>query len=619
VSGIVGIFRKDGAPADRLLLQSLAHFLAYRGPDGREVWADGPVGFGHALLRTTYESLGDRQPASLDRQFWITADARIDCRSELQTELEQKGQKVRDGAPDSELILHSYAAWGEACVEHLRGDFAFAIWDARRRTLFCARDHFGVKPLYYADLGDFFIFSNTLDCVRAHPDVSGELNEAAIGDFLLFGLNYNVATTTFRDVQRLPSAHTLSVSAEGLRVSRYWSVPIDGRIRYRRADEYVEHFQILLQAAVADRLRISRAGILLSGGLDSSAIAAMARELSGVAGGKTDLRAYTLTYESLIPDREGEHARKVAEFLHIPHRTLALDELRPFERWEDPEVHWPEPVDDPFFAGLFDEFQMIAAECRVALEGEGSDNLMHFEMLPQLRDHARKHKWGLLWRDSVRYLSARSSPWPGIRRRVARVFRNEGGKPVFPRWIAPDFARRVDLEARWTYGNRVLEPRVHPLLPTAHASLSLPQWSHSYELDDPGVTRCPVEVRHPFMDLRVVEYLLAVPPFPWAFEKTILRDAMAGRLPESIRRRPKTPLVGDPLMEMLQRPETAWMDQACGDEEIARFVNLSALPSPRQERDSMRAVVSIRPLCLNFWLRSLRRVRYNLVAEVRNG
>lgn len=613
------MFRRDGAPADRALLQSLTHFLSFRGPDARDVWADGPVGFGHTLLRTTVESLGERQPASLDGQLWITADARIDCRSELEAELEREGRKVRSGVPDSELILHAYAAWNEECVHHLRGDFAFAIWDARRKTLFCARDHFGVKPFYNAELGNLFLFSNTLDCVRLHPDVSDELNETAIADFLLFGLNYDLATTTFHDVRRLPPAHFLSVSAEGLRVERYWSAPTDGHIRYRHPDEYVEHLQIVLQTAVADRLRTNRVGILLSGGLDSSAIAATARELSAATGGATDLRAYTITYESLIPDREGEYARTVAEFLHIPHRTLALDELRPFERWDDSGLSWPEPVDDPFFAALFDQFRMIAEDCRVVLGGEGGDNLMHFEIRPQLRDHVRKHEWRLFWRDSLGYLSARSSLWPGIRRRIRRVFRNDDGKPAFPKWIAPDFARRVDLEGRWTDGNRVLAPQGHPLLPTAHASLSLPQWSRSYELEDPGVTRCPVEVRHPFMDLRVVEYLLAIPPFPWAFEKTILREAVAGRLPESIRQRPKTPLAGDPLIEMLQRPETSWIDQARWDEEIGRYVNLPALPALSRETNAERAGVLIRPHCLNFWLQSLRRVRYNLVAEVRNG
>ena len=95
-------------------------------------------------------------------------------------------------------------------MQHLRGDFAFAIWDARKKLLFCARDHFGVKPFYYSDLGELFLFSNTLDCLRLHPEVSDELNDAAIGDFLLFGLNCDAATTTFRDIRRLPAAHAMT-------------------------------------------------------------------------------------------------------------------------------------------------------------------------------------------------------------------------------------------------------------------------------------------------------------------------------------------------------------------------------------------------------------------------
>ena len=111
------------------------------------------------------------------------------------------------------MILHAYATWREECVDHLRGDFAFALWDARERKLFCARDHFGIKPFFYSAIERQFLFSNTLNCLRAHPDVSDELNEAAIGDFLLFGLNCEIATTTFRDIQRLPPAHFMVVTA----------------------------------------------------------------------------------------------------------------------------------------------------------------------------------------------------------------------------------------------------------------------------------------------------------------------------------------------------------------------------------------------------------------------
>ena len=619
MSGIVGIFRRDGGPVDRSLLQSLTLSLAYRGPDGWETWAAGSIGLGHALLRTAPESLGDRQPAGLDGRFWITADARIDCRKELHSELEQKDRNVRRSASDSELILHAYAAWGESCVEHLRGDFTFGIWDARERTLFCARDHFGIKPFYYAEFDDFIVFSNTLDCVRAHPDVGEEFDEMAIADFLLFGVNCNKSTTTFRDIRRLPPAHCLTATTKGVRVSRYWSLPIDGRIRYRRADEYIEHFQGLLHAAVADRVKTNRAGILLSGGLDSSSLAATARELSATSSAAPDLRAYTVTYESLLPDRDGEHAQKVAEFLRIPIRCLPMDGLGLFERWDDPELSWPEPVEDPFFAGLFDEYRAISADCRVVLQGEGSDNLMEFEIWPHARHLAQSRQWTQLFIQGVHYLRARRSIWSGIRRRAKAVFAKGPENGGIPKWIAPDFARRVGAEDRWRECNEFRVTPAHPTAPRAHASMSLPGWCQLFELENAGVTRSPVEVRHPYLDLRIVNYVLSLPRFPWVFEKTLLREAMAGHLPESVRRRPKTLFAGNRLAEKLKRPEASWIDRVSWDRQIESYVTRSELPKLSGEENSESGQIAIRPLCLNFWLQYAGRLRYNFQAEVRNA
>ncbi len=612
----MGIFGRNDAPVDRPLLRSLAHFLSYCGPDACEVWADGSVGFGHTLFRTTYESLAESQPANLDRQFWITADARIDCRPELLAELGSEGRKVRPAAPDSELILHAYAAWGEACVQHLRGDFAFAIWDARRKTLFCARDHFGVKPFYYAELGGLFLFSNALDCLRQHPGISDELNESAIADFLLFGFNCDLQTTTIRDIRRLPPAHFMSVSTEGLRTERYWSAPTGGRIRYHRPDDYVEHFQIVMQAAVADRLRITRAGIWLSGGLDSSSIAATARELSAKSGGTADLRAYTVAYDSLIPDREGDHARQVAEFLGIPIHFFAMDGHALFDRWGDPAFFPPEPVEDPFAATMFDHHRAIAADCRVVLSGDGGDELMYFQMWPYTRDLLRNRQWRRLLTDVPHFMRLRRFPSKGIRRRAEQAL---SAGPEFPAWVAPELTQRLHLKERWserTTGARVWE---HPIVPKAHGSLSGPQWSRLFELADPGLTHSAVEVRYPFLDLRVVDYLLSIPPFPWTFQKHLLRAAMSGHLPESIRQRPKTPLDGDPLMEMLQRPGAASVDKARWTEQIERYVNTSELPLLNGQKDSVCAGLAIRAHCLNFWLQSASGVRYNNYAEARHG
>lgn len=619
MSGIVGIYHRDGTPVDRAFLRALAQFLSYCGPDARDTWMEGCVGLGHALLSTTRESANERQPATLEGRLWIAADARLDARTELIAELESAGGKVAHTAPDSELILQAYAAWGADCVEHLRGDFVFAIWDAPRKALFCARDHLGVKPFYYAEKGGLFLFSNVLDCVRQHPDVGEELNEAAIADFLLFGLNCDNATTTFRDIRRLPPAHSLTVDAGGLQMRRYWTAPTDGRIRYRHADEYVEHFQVLLQAAIADRLRTDRVSILLSGGLDSASIAAMARELAAKAGSTSELRALTVVYETLIPDRDGDFARKVAEFLRIPIRCLAVDHLRLFDRWDDPEINWPEPVDDPFFAGIIDQFKMIAADSRVVLSGEGSDNLMHFEMWPYARDMFQRREWAHFFALVPRYLWLRPSPWPGVRRRVKGLFGLDPTAPNFPKWIAPDFARRVNLEARWKEVGSDPKRLRHPINPTAHGSLEIPQWSRLFEHENPGVTRFPVEVRHPFLDLRIVNYLLALPPFPWFYEKMLLRAAMAGRLPESVRLRPKTPLAGDPLIAQLQMPGAEWVDHVHWNGEMDQFIDRSALAPLNGVKISETADSLVRPICLNFWLQSARRVRYNLHAEAGNA
>jgi asparagine synthase (glutamine-hydrolysing) len=140
-----------------------------------------------------------------------------------------------------------------------------------------------------------------------------------------------------------------------------------------------------------------------------------------------------------------------------------------------------------------------------------------------------------------------------------------------------------------------------------------------FEHENPGVSRRPVEVRYPFLDLRIVDFLLALPPYPWFFEKRLLREAMIGRLPESARVRPKTPLAGDPLTQKLRGPEAAWLDQVQWIEDVGRYVNRSAISPLRAEKSLEQARSDVRPLCLNFWLQSTRRVRYNFRAEVCNA
>jgi asparagine synthase (glutamine-hydrolysing) len=140
-----------------------------------------------------------------------------------------------------------------------------------------------------------------------------------------------------------------------------------------------------------------------------------------------------------------------------------------------------------------------------------------------------------------------------------------------------------------------------------------------FELEHAGVTHCPVEVRHPFFDLRIVNYLLALPPFPLFFEKRLLREAVAGRLPERIRTRRKSPLAADPLVAHFGQHQMPWMDKFVWTDEIESYVDKSVLPQFGNGTTSAKVDTDVRPICLNFWLQSARRVRYNLRAEVRNG
>jgi asparagine synthase (glutamine-hydrolysing) len=616
LSGIIGILDRSGTPVGRTLLLDLTQFLSYRGPDALQVWCDGGIGFGHAMLRTACESELERQPTSVNGQHWIIADCRLDCRRELLSKLAENGVSLHGITPDCELILWAYIVWRAECVRHLAGDFAFAIWDAPRQVLYCVRDHFGIKSFYYAIRGDLLVFSNTLNCVRRHPAVSTELNDAAIADFLLFGLNCDNGTTTFRDVCRLPPAHSLTVSKQGTEIARYWRAPVDGRIRYRRPADYVEHFREVFDAAVSDRMRSNRIGFLLSGGLDSASVAATAKKARIGLPEPIRFTAYTVTYDGLISDREGPLAGKLAKFLDIPIQYVKMDSLRAFEHWEDPRLMWPEPVDDPLLMGLYSQFRAIAADCRSVFSGEGSDNLMHFEMGPHAKDMLRRGEWMRFSLQLLRYLFLRGKR-VRFRRLLKRVFSKVSCGPYFPQWIDAVCARRMNLEDRWReVENRWKDFRHsdHPLLRKGYLSLALPHWTRLFELTDAGVTRSPVEVLYPFLDLRVVNYLLALPPFPWFFEKRLLRYAMGDRLPKETLSRPKTAMSEDPLLSALKLESNGsrWENSIPWCEESNRFVDRSLLVLPNGNEDSERAISDLRPYCLNFWLHSLENGRYNV-------
>jgi len=619
MSGIVGIFHLDSGPVDRLLLRRMTEFLAFRGPDAQEIWSAGPVGFGHAMLRTTNESVRERQPASLDGQVWITADARIDGRLDLVRELQLEGRDCSEATPDPELILHAYHVWDEECVERLLGDFAFAIWDGRHRRLFCGRDHFGVKPFYYAQVGNCLVFSNTLDCLRLHRSASDKLNVLAVADFLLFGSNQELDSTIFADLRRLRPAHTLTWSQGDFHTHRYWTLPIEDPISYQRADEYVEHFRELLRRAVRDRLRTNCVGVFMSGGLDSTTVAATAKEVAAKWSSPGEIHAHTVVYDRLIPDEERRYSGMVAEALGIPVGYLLADNYALYERWDDPEVYSPEPNANPLQALEVDLLRQAAAHSRVVLTGNGGDPALSMSLSSHLWKLGRGLQLGRLARDFGLFMmcTGRLSRLY-LRTRLRAFYEGHLFHPSFPTWVNEEFAARLSLRERWERLNKQPLPG-HPYRPLAYQALVSPVWTFQFEASDPGATGIPVESRNPFFDIRMLKYLLRLPPLPWSADKELFRRAMRGILPEPVRLRQKTPLAADPASELVKRGDGAWVDQLEPESAMRQFVDWSRLPGIGGEKDPYRCWINLRPRSLNFWLHSQSAIWYKYSVSVARG
>jgi asparagine synthase (glutamine-hydrolysing) len=605
VSGFCALVRRDGAPVDVELLEELTTALSARGPDARGTWIGGPAGLGHTLLTTTDEAKPGRQPISLDGTVWIAADARIDGRLELTRALKARGRQLDEPLLDAELILHAYHAWGDDCVAHLIGDFAFVVWDARAQRLFGARDHFGVKPFFYASLGQQFVCSNTLACIRRHPAVTDRLNKEAIADFLLLDHNHDAATTAFADIRRLAPGTRMAWANGSLRQECYWSIPAElPLLRYRDDRDYVAHFSFLLRQAVADRLRTGRVAVAMSGGLDSPAIAALARsELRDPCA----VRAQTVVYDQLIPDSERHFAAAAARHIGIEVDYIVGDGYAPYDAQRRGLATLPDPLHNPGVATYMDATSLSANHGRVALTGWDGDALLNESPKPYLRSLVAQRRYFAAAVGAARYAASERRVLPrGFWHTLAAGRQRPEAPPVVPSWIARDFAGRHDLRAR-LLGHSVPLRAPHPARPYAYRTLhSVADDPTFFDGFDPAFTRSRLEYRHPLLDLRLLEFALSLPVFPWCVRKEILRRSSAGLLPENVRRRPKTTLAASPMERQLRRPEFRWVNHFQPNSRLGAFVDTAMISRMRvAQESSWERWVNLRPLSLNFWLDSL--------------
>jgi asparagine synthase (glutamine-hydrolysing) len=607
MSGICGLLRVDGEPVDRDVLMRMSGQLAFRGPDGSATWLEGSIGLGHSYLSTTLEVERSRQPLSLDGKVWIAADARIDGVPQLRTELAASGRRVVDSATDAELILHAYQAWGEHCLARLIGDFAFAIWDGTRQSLFCARDHFGVKPFFYSHVGPHVIFSNTLDCIRQHPAISNRLNDLAIADFLLFDGNQDPASTSFADIQRIPPGHQLVCSGGSLQLKRYWSIPTDLGVHYRDSRDYIAHFKHLLTQAVADRVRSDKVAVAMSGGLDSTAVASVARELLSPGAATDQVRAQCVVFDGLIPDFERRFASMAAAHMGIPIDFVAADRFHLYQGQRDDRVNFPEPWHNPCFALHLEAARLAASHSRVVLTGWDGDALLNESPKPYFNSLFKQRRFMPLLAGISRYAMAERRLPNGVLAAL-RGRKQVWPSPAIPSWMDESLVARLDLRARLAALTNPPRPS-HPIRPYAYRTLAhLAASSGFFDIYDAAATRRALEYRHPLLDLRLVRFCLSLPPFPWCVRKEILRIATRGSLPDMVRSRPKTPLAGSPFPKLLQRKDASWVSSFTANASLSKYVDDAMIPRQALRlagRDADQTWIDLRPVSLSIWLDGL--------------
>jgi asparagine synthase (glutamine-hydrolysing) len=583
--GICGIFYRDSTRhVDPATLAGMNQQISHRGPDDDGFHVEANIGLAMRRLSIIDVATGHQPITNEDENLWIVYNGEIYNHRELRSELEAKGHRYRTRS-DTESIVHLYEEYGRECVQRLRGMFAFAIWNRREQSLFIARDRLGIKPLYYYYDGQTLLFGSEIKTILSHPGVKAEFNESTLREYLAFGY-VTGEETMFRNIRKLLPGHTLELDGAGrLEIQQYWDLEFREDSERRPRDYYVKSYREMLEQCVSSHLMSDvPLGMFLSGGLDSSTIAAIATKLR-----REPIETFAVGYGE-EEFSELRYARQVAEHIGSKHREVRMSredffQALPLLTWhEDEPIVWPSSVSLYFVARLARE------RVTVVLTGEGSDETLAgyaryvFTLKNSNMDGAYRSVMPGILRGMVRR-GIHNSPLPaGLHRKLDHTFLARDGASWESCYfdnircafcahqqdeLLTENAKAQSASAyagsmqHWNYSSgNVLKRLLYTDIKTYLVELLMKQ--------DQMSMAASVESRVPFLDHKLVEFAATIPAeysIDGLAGKAILKSAAEDLLPHDIIYRKKmgfpTPwaywLAGpqlDELQKMLLEPRS---------------------------------------------------------------
>ncbi len=539
-------------------LERMRDVLTHRGPDDAGLFIDGRVGLGHRRLSIVDAASGHQPMTNEDGTLHIVYNGEIYNHADFRESLEARGHRYETHC-DTETILHLYEEHGQSCVEHLRGMFAFAIWDQQKRELLVARDRLGVKPLYYAQTSDgSFYFASEVKALLETGEVKAELNYKALPDYLA-----NHATsgeeTLFAGIKRLLPGHTLLWRDGEIRINKYWDVSFVRTGDDRRSDsDYVAEWSELFRESVRLRLMADvPLGMFLSGGIDSSAIAAV---MSGMV--DEPVKTFSVAFQEREAN-ELEYARLVARAFKTNHHEVVATPKDFFAALPQLVWHEDEPIAHPSSVALFFVSQLAARHVKVVLTGEGSDELLagYARYRKTLLNLSLGRRYQALlprdMRNAIRTRIAALPPQSRLSQKLRRTFLalNSDVESIYFDNFAV-FSRAMQKELLTTKAREqvgAIDPYAGMLAAFTNTDatslldrlLYADTKTYLHELlmkQDQMSMAASIESRVPFLDHKLVEFSARLPErmkLRGATTKYILRESMKSVLPAEILTRPK--------------------------------------------------------------------------------